>query len=249
MPPSLVPLFDGRFTRSHLLFDEYVLRLTLDVFTRAGLEKCLASGGSVEEVVARGQLDPQCSTVPVGWMLRHLTARGVLARQTDGRFHAQGALPALDPEPVRVEQRAHDPACLPSYALADAAAADYPAFLRGERRGEDILLAPARMSLWVAYFSNENMLYAVNNLLGAVALETWMPAEPITILELGGGLGSGATAALDRLAEAGRLTALRAYRFTELVPPFLRRGQRLLQQRPEDFLSFAALDMNRPFAD
>ena len=248
VPPSLVPLFDGRFTRSHLLFDEYIFRLTLDVVARAGLDECLADGGSVEGVVARAHLDAQCSTVPIGWMFRRLAARGVLARHTDGRFRAKDALPALDPQPVRAEQRAHDPASLPSYALADAAAADYPAFLRGERRGEDILLAPARMPLWVAYFSNENILYAINNLVGAVALEAWMPAEPTTILELGGGLGSGATAALDRLAEAGRLPALRAYRFTELVPAFLRRGQRLLQQRPEP-ISFDALDMNRPFAE
>jgi SAM-dependent methyltransferase len=56
---------------------------------------------------------------------------------------------------------------------------------------------------------------------------------------------------LRRFTEAGRLGALRAYRFTELVPAFLRRGQRLLQQQVPGaaFLAFAPLDMNRAFAE
>ena len=249
VPPSLVPLFDARFTRSHLLFDEYVFRLTLQVLAAARLDETLTDWAAADEVVARGGLDKRCSAVPVDWMLRHLAARGVLARDGEHRFRIAGALPALEREPVLSEQRQHDPACLPAYALADAAAADYPAFLRGERPGEEILFAPTRLSLWVGYFSNENILYAVNNRLGAIALETWMSPDARTILELGGGLGSGAAAALQRLDETGRLSQLEAYRFTELVPAFLRRGERLLQRFPARILSFAPLDMNRPFAE
>ena len=251
VPPALVPLFDRRFTRSHMLFDEYVFRLVVRVFASAGLEAAVVDWVHAEDVIARARLDPRCSVVPVDWMLRHLAAHGVLARNGSGKFRAERALPALDPEPVLTEQRRHDAACLPSYALADAATRDYPAFLRGERSGEDILLAPTRLPLWVGYFSNDNLLYAVNNRVGAIALEAWMSREASTILELGGGLGSGASAALERLAGAGRLAGLRSYRFTELVPAFLRRGQRLLQQQFADagFLTFAALDMNRAFAE
>jgi len=254
LPSCLIPVFGARFTYSHLLFDEYVYRLAVRVFADAKLDAAVATWGAVEEVVARAALDPRCSLVPVDWMLRHLAARGVLARQ-DGaggpRFRADDVLPALDPAPVVAEQRAHDPTCLPSYTLAETAARDYPAFLRGERPGEEILFAPARLSLWVNYFSNDNVLYAVNNRMGAAALEAWMPRGAGTILELGGGLASGAIAVLERLAELGRLDELLGYRFTELVPAFLRRGQRLLQERFPDapFLTFAPLDMNRPFAE
>jgi len=77
-----------------------------------------------------------------------------------------------------------------------------------------------------------------------------MPPGAHTILEVGGGLGSGAAAALERLDGRGRLGPLRAYRFTELVPAFLRRGQRLLERQKPDAarLSFAPLDMNQPYA-
>jgi SAM-dependent methyltransferase len=252
LPPSLRPFFGAHFTYSHLLFEEYVFRLALRVFADAKLDAAVAEWGGAADVIARSGL-ASGGAVPVEWMLRHLAARGVLARQ-DGavgtRFRAAHVLPPLDPAPLVAEQRAHDPACLPSYTLAETAARDYPAFLRGERSGEEILFAPARLSLWVNYFSNDNVLYAVNNRLGAAAVEAWLPRDGAAILELGGGLASGALALLERLAEIGRLGELRSYRFTELVPAFLRRGQRQLQDRfPAVPLAFAPLDMNRPFAE
>jgi SAM-dependent methyltransferase len=254
LPPALVPIFDPRFTGSSVLFDEFVYRLALRVFGEAGLPAAVVDWASVADVVARAGLDPERAAVPVRWMLRHLWGRGVLGRD-DGagepRFRAEQALPALDPAPVLAEQRELDPACLPSYVLAETAARDYPAFLRGGATGEEILFAPTRLPLWVGYFSNDNTLYAVNNRVGAVAVETWMPRRPSTVLELGGGLASGAVALLERLAGAGRLVDLQAYRFTELVPAFLRRGQRLLQDRLPGGppVTFAPLDMNRPFAE
>jgi hypothetical protein len=254
LPPALAPVFDPRFTGSSVLYDEFVYRLALRVFGEAGLAAAVGDWGSAADAVARAGLEPDRATVPASWLLRHLWGRGVLAREdaTDGpRFRAEGPLPAPDPAPVVAEQRQLDPACLPSYTLAETAARDYPAFLRGKASGEDILFAPARLPLWVGYFSNDNILYAVNNRVGAVAVEAWMPRGANTLLELGGGLASGAVALLERLSRAGRLDDLQAYRFTELVPAFLRRGQRLLQDRFLDAsrVTFAPLDMNRSFAE
>ena len=253
LPPALVPYFGPGFTRSHLLFDEYVYRLTLRVCVAAGLAAALADWTTVAEAMARARLHAQASAVPVDWMLRHLAARGALERSDDGtapRFRAPEGLPPVDADTVLAAQRAHDPGCLPAYALAATAARDYPAFLHGERSGEEILLSPTRLSLWTSYFSNDNALYAVNNRVGAAALEAWMPRGPHTIVELGGGLGSGALAILEWLVAAGRLAEVQAYRFTELVPAFLRRAQRLAEGVPAVAgLSFAPLDMNRPFAE
>ena len=254
LPPALVPIFDARFARSNVLYDEFVYRLTLRTFCDAGLPAAVAAWGNAHEVVARAGLDPEHAAVPVNWMLRHLWRHGVLTcEDTIGgpRFRAEQAPPTLDPAPLAAQQREHDPTCLPSYVLAETAARDYPVFLRGGATGEQILFAPARLPLWLGYFSNDNPLYAANNQVGAVAVEAWMPRRASTILELGGGLASGAAALLERLSSAGRLGDLQAYRFTELVPAFLRRGQRLLQDRFPDGpgMTFAPLDMNRPFAE
>jgi SAM-dependent methyltransferase len=70
------------------------------------------------------------------------------------------------------------------------------------------------------------------------------------VLELGGGMGSGTAAVLERFTESGRLTKVRSYLFTEVAPSFLRRGQRRLAgQFPGVPLSFGRIDMDRPFAE
>jgi SAM-dependent methyltransferase len=254
LPRPLASVFGPDNLCSHLLFDEFVHRLIVGVWLEAGLAEAAADFGTVDEIVERAGLDRRPAVVAVDSMLRHLAARGVLERRDDPvgpRFRGPTGLATLDPAAVRAEQQGHDPACLPSYVLAETAARDYPAFLRGKRSGEDILLAPTRLPLWVAYFSNDNVLYAVNNRVGAVALEAWLPREPGVVLELGGGCASGTTAALERLADTGRLAHLRGYRFTELVPAFLRRGERNVRARFPDVpgLTFESLDMNRSFGE
>lgn len=251
LPRPLVALFDARFARSSALYDEFVYRLTLGVFRDTGLAKAAGAWGTTDELVRRAGLDPGRAAVPVSWMLRHLSARGVVSREdTAGgpRFRAEGVC-TLDAASIAAEQRQHDPAGLPSYVLAEMAAREYPAFLHGGPTGEQILFAPTRLPLWTSYFSNDHSLYAVNNHVGAVAVDAWMPARPATILELGGGLASGAAALLERLSRSGRRADVETYRFTELAPAFLRRGQRFLEERFPDGppLTVAALDMNRSF--
>jgi len=255
LPPGIRAFFDPVFFRSSVLYDEFVHRLVVRVFRGAGLEAATRSPGTVEEIAARAGFEAGRAWVPLDWLLRHLADRGVIQAGPDpgrGRwFRAGGAVPLVDPEPVKDEQTRLAPGWLPAYELAETVARDYPAFLRGEATGEAILFSPARFRLWLNYFSNDNALYAVNNRVGAVAAEQWLPRGGGSILELGGGLASGATALLERLDAAGRLGELREYHFTEVVPAFLRRGEEALRARfpGAGFLRCSPLDMNRPFGE
>lgn len=249
LPPYLLHVIDASFLRSHLLYDEFVYRLVLKVIRETGLESAIREGGSAEAIAARERLEVGQAVVPLDWMLRLLAARGVLEEFRGEEFRARGPLPTADLVAVRDEQLQHDPSWMPSYVLAETVAQDYPAFLRGAVVGEEVLFSPRRLRLWVDYFSNQNGLYAVNNKVGAAAVEQWLPLDSGVLVELGGGLGSGALAVLERLGAAGRLGAIQEYRFTELVPAFLRRGEQALRaHRPESVpIRFDALDMNRPF--
>jgi SAM-dependent methyltransferase len=254
LPPELVPLFDARFIRLHLLYDEFIHRLVLRVVSEAGLEQSLREPGTSAEIATRAGFAARQALVPLDWMLRHLVARGLVEELPDGavfRYRAIGPVPALDPAPIREEQLHHDPSWMPAYVLAETVARDYPAFLRGEITGEELLFSPRRFRLWTEYFSNGNGLYAVNNRVGALAVEQWLPRSGGAILELGAGLGSGALAFLERLEAVGRLGAIDSYRFTELVPAFLRRGEQALRARHPSMprVTFAPLDMNRPFGE
>ena len=120
-----------------------------------------------------------------------------------------------------------------------------PAFFAGTKCGEEILFAPNRLPLWIRYFSNDNGLYAINNTLGAEILARSVPAGA-EILEVGGGCGSAAEAALRRLQ-----SDVARYRFTEIVPAFARRGERAARAAasPATVVEAARLDMTRPWAD
>jgi SAM-dependent methyltransferase len=255
LPPSLAPAFGASFIRSTHLYDEFIHRLTLRCFRASGLEAAAREPGRPEDIAARAGLATHPALTPLDWILRRLTQRGLLEEiGADGeprRFCVPRDLPELDPAAMAEEQRREDPSWLPSYVLGDTVAQDYPAFLRGERTGEEILFSPTRLPLWGAFFSNDNGLYAVNNLAGAIAVEEWMPPGPVAVLELGAGLGSAAVALLQRMRKVGRWGEICDYRFTDIVPVFLRRGQQALQtQFPNaSFLKFALLDENRSFSE
>jgi len=254
LPARISPPFTGTFIRSATLYDEYVLRLTLGIFRTTGLAKAAETPGTTDELIARVGFEPNRARVPVDWILRRLSHRGIVEQiesDAGARFRVRSPLPELDPAEILEAQRRQDGSWQASYTLAETVAQDYPIFLRGERTGEEILFSPSRLRLWVNFFSNDNGLYVVNNLVGAGAVLDLVPPGPFAVMELGGGLGSGAAALLDELRRSGRWQDIREYRFTELVPFFLRRGQQALETRfPETgFLKFSGLDMNRSFAE
>ncbi len=125
-------------------------------------------------------------------------------------------------------------------------AAEAPEFFRGTKTGEEILFSPARLPLWIRYFSNANILYAINNTLGAEALARVLPPAGAEVLEVGGGCGSAAEAALRRLG-----SRVSRWRFTELVPTFLRRGERAARATaaPGTLVQAAKLDMTKPWEE
>ena len=123
-------------------------------------------------------------------------------------------------------------------------AAEAPDFFHGKKSGEEILFAPARLPLWIRYFSNANILYAINNTLGAETLSRVLPAAGAEVLEIGGGCGSAAEEALRRLG-----SSVSRWRFTELVPTFARRGERAARAAaaPGTAVEAAKVDMTKPW--
>jgi SAM-dependent methyltransferase len=249
LPEELRALFDDRFATSCGLFEEYVRRRAIEVVRDTGLDAAAREAGTVEEIAARAGLAADRSRVPVAWLFETLGEAGLAARDERGRYRLDAALPRLEPLEMAEAQARHDPACLPAYRLADLAAAAYPGVLRGLTSGEQALFGPGTIAAWFDYFSNDNPIYAVSNRIGAIAAaKALAAAQGVTILELGGGLGSATAALLEGLEGPG--ARLASYRFTEAAPSFLRRGQRNLTARfPDAPLSFARLDMDRPFAE
>src|SRR5262249_30083101 len=154
------------------------------------------------------------------WFLDKLAAAAYLeAAGADGGrvYRARDPLPPGDPDAPEARARAIEAGAMPAFAVVRAMVEHVPEFLRGEKAGEEILFAPTRLPLWFDYFSNDNLLYQINNRLGAEAVARALPSgRPATLLEIGGGSGSAALALGERLARDGALGRIGRYRFTEI---------------------------------
>jgi SAM-dependent methyltransferase len=242
--PGIRALFTERFLAATEIYDALVdaacWRLLGDVgaLPAAGEEKSEA-GLSAEY--------PEQARAAIRYMVEKLVDAGFLLRRSKSEFFISlsgkepGTVAALAAELATAEPDAAVGAEIVSL-LADEGAA----FLRGEKTGEEILFSPARLPLWIRYFSNANILYAINNTLGAETLTRVLPASGAEVLEIGGGCGSAAEAALSRLG-----TRVSRWRFTELVPTFARRGERAARAAaaPGTLVEAAKLDMTKPWAE
>jgi len=250
--PAIRSLFSHAFILCAEQFDRFTVESVLRVAHDLGFDAELSAGISAGALVMRRGFAPRAE-VPLRWFFTKLGSAGYVdtsGSPEDPTFTARGPLPPGDPDLPEARATALDPRSRPAFAVVRAMVEHVPEFLRGEKTGEDILFAPHRLPLWFDYFSNDHLLYEINNRLGAEAVARELPAGgPATIVEIGGGSGSAALALGDRLARDAALSKIGRYVFTEIVPTFLRRAERSIRARFPGFpAEFRKLDMNEDFA-
>jgi len=240
--PAIRALFTERFLVATEIYDALVdaacWKLLGDVGALPG------PGEERDEETLLAQY-PERARPVLRYMIEKLTDAGFLRRVSERGV--AGAAPAPpDVAALAAELAAAEPDAAVGAEIVSLLADEGAAFLRGEKTGEEILFSPARLPLWIRYFSNANILYAINNTLGAEALTRVLPASGAEILEIGGGCGSAAEAALPRLG-----ARVARWRFTELVPTFARRGERAARAAaaPGTLVEAAKLDMTKPWAE
>ncbi len=246
-------LFTPEFILCCEHFDRFTTDMVLRLVHRLGLEEPLARGATVKGVAAEKGYAPRAE-IPLSWFFRKLAAEGYLSAEGTGEetvYRTGASLPPGDPDRAEAASRAVDPGSLPPFAVVRAMVEHVPAFLRGEKTGEEILFSPARLPLWFEYFSNENLLYQINNRLGAEAVARALPrGGAATVVEIGGGSGSAALALAERLSREARLPQVGRYVFSEIVPTFLRRAERAIKSRyPGLPVECVRLDMDRDFEE
>lgn len=249
--PAIRALFTPEFILCAEHFDRFTVDMILNAVKDLELQPALERGATVAQVVAAKGYAPRAA-IPLDWFFRKLAAEEYLMadlRGAEPSFRARGPLPAGDPDRSESQARAVDPRSMPPFSVVRAMAPHIPAFLRGEKTGEEILFSPTKLPLWFEYFSNDNLLYAINNRLGAEAVLRALPASrPARVVEIGGGSGSAALALFERLARDAALHRVLRYRFSEIVPTFLRRAERTIRARfPGLPVEFSKVDMDRDF--
>ena len=238
--PEVRAVFGWPFLRASEVFEELVDAAAAEVLRRAGAWP-VAPGTSPEALVAARGWAPR-SLPLVSFVHAKLAASGVLASERGA--YAPGSATPGDLDALEAELAGLDAESAVAGTVVRILVEESGLFLSGERTGEEILFRPDRLPLWFRYFSNRNLLYCANNALGAIALSRVLPPTGARVLEIGGGAGSAAEAALSRLGPR-----VDRYLFTEVVPTFARRGERAARAAaaPGVTIDAARLDMTRPW--
>jgi len=244
-------VFSERLYQSIELMERYSIELAVDLSRQLNLGDQLGGWRSADELCDLLSFQPRFKFA-LRWMLERLVESGCAEARNNGEsrcYHLRDALWQPDLKALRAIGLGIDPANAATLDLLDHAASLYVAVASGQQSGDHNLLGPQGIPLWLNYFHNDNLTYAVNNWVGAVlAADHVSTRRTLRILELGAGTGSASEILLQLLAERGLLSRVERYRITEPNAYFRRCSQRkLTAQYPNLPLEWAPLDLDLPW--
>ncbi|HEV8618403.1 MAG TPA: class I SAM-dependent methyltransferase [Candidatus Udaeobacter sp.] len=245
------PVFSEQLYQSIELMERYSIDLAIDLLRRLDVIDQLDEWRSANELCDILSFQPRF-TLALSWILERLVETGCMEVRVDDdtrSYHLRRALWEPDLAHLRTIGLNIDPGNAATLDLLDHATSLYPAVARGEQSGDQSLIGPQGIGLWLNYFNNDNLTYAVNNWVGAVlAADRLSTRHRLRILEVGAGSGSASEALLRCFDERGLLPHIERYFITEPNAFFRRRGQReLAKQYPDLPLKWDALDINSPW--
>jgi polyketide synthase PksN len=244
-PPAI---FSERLYQSIELMERYSIELAIDLLGRLNLAEYLAEWRSADELCGVLGFQPRFR-LALQWILARLLESGCVQMRDDGasRWYRLPNRPGKpDLECLRALGLNIDPGNAATLDLLDYAASAYPAVATDRQSGDHNLFGPKGVPLWLNYFHNDNLTYAVNNWVGAAAAADRLSARPtLRILEIGAGTGSATEILLTLLGEGGLLPRLEHYVVTEPNAYFRRCNQRkLAAQYPNLPLEWNTVDLD-----
>ena len=246
------PVFSERLYQSIELLERYSVDMAIDLARRLNVIDHLSQWRSLDDLCRLLSFQPSFKFA-LHWILERLVEIDYVEARTDRNirfYHLRRALRKPDLENLRATGLQIDPANAATLDLLDHAASLYPAVANGEQSADRSLLGPQGVPLWLNYFHNDNLSYAVNNWVGAaLAAERVSGQRTLRILEVGAGPGSASEILLRLFDERGLLPRVERYLITEPNAFFLRSGQRkLARQYPDLPLEWGALNLDLPWS-
>ena len=247
-PPTV---FSERLYQSIELMERYSIELAIDLSRQLNLVDQLSDWQTADELCRMLSFQSRFKFA-LSWILERLVESGCAEARTDGQirsYHLRQRPWQPDLKHFRAAGLTIDPANAATLDLLDHAASVYPAVALGRQSGDHNLLGPQGVPLWLNYFHNDNLTYAVNNWVGAVlAADHLSTRHTLRILEVGAGTGSASEILLQLFAERGLLPRVERYLITEPNAYFRRCSQRKLAGRyPNLALEWAPLDLDLPW--
>jgi SAM-dependent methyltransferase len=248
-PPAI---FSERLYQSIELMERYSIELAVDLLGQLNLAEQLGAWRSADELCAILGFQPRFS-LALQWILTRLLETGCVETQNDSgsrSYRLPKALWQPDLKYFRALGLNIDPANASTLDLLDYAASAYPAVATSRQSGDHNLFGPQGVPLWLNYFNNNNLTYAVNNWVAAAAAADRLSFRPtLRVLEIGAGTGSATEILLMVLGERALLPRLERYVVTEPNAYFRRCNQRkLAAQYPNLPLEWTTVDLDLPWS-
>lgn len=237
-------LFPFRFLAANETFARLVDAAAYEIL--ASIDALPSATGVTVQQTKKAFSIPWRRTVALKFLYEKLSDSGILEHENGRYFRGPAAVAEFDAVAAELAQR--EPGTAVAAEILRTLVNEAKHYFRGEASGDEILFAPQQLPLWLKYFSNDNLLYAINNKIGAEAISRLVPADggAFEILEIGGGCGSGAEQVLRELG-----SSVSRYRFTEVAETFARHGERAATAAASSstVVESARLDMTLPWAD
>jgi SAM-dependent methyltransferase len=246
-------IFSERLYQSIELMERYSIELAVDLLGQLNLAEQLGAWRSADELCRLLGFQPRFR-LPLQWMLTRLVETGCVELQSDSgarSYRLRKAPWQPDLNRLRALALNIDPANAATLDLLNYAASAYPALATGRKSGDHNLFGPQGIPLWLNYFNNDNLTYAVNNWVGAAAAADRLSSRPtLRVLEIGAGTGSATEILLTLLGERELLPRLERYVVTEPNAYFRRCNQRkLATQYPNVPLEWTTVDLDLPWSE
>jgi SAM-dependent methyltransferase len=231
--------------------ERYSIDLAIALLGRLDVFNEIEEWRSARDLCHTRSFQPRFSPA-LGWLFERLIETECVEVRTEDntRFYRLAHAP-WQPDLARLREVGLeiDRANAPTLDLLDEAANLYPVVARGEQSGEQVLFGSQAIPLWLNYFHNDNLTYAVNNWIGAMLAADCLSVRPkLRILELGAGAGSASEILLRCFDQRGLLSRIERYLITEPNAFFRRRAQREILRQYRDLpLEWQGLDMNLPW--
>src|SRR5215510_2232630 len=248
-PPAI---FSERLYQSIELMERYSIELAVDLLGKLNLVERLGVWRSADELCRLLSFQPRFE-VALQWILARLLETGCIENQSDRETRSYRLGKSLwkpDLEYVRALGLNIDPANTATLDLLDYAASAYPAVATGQQGADHNLFGHQGVPLWLKYFNNDNLTYAVNNWVGAAAAADRLFSQPtLRVLEIGAGTGSATEILLTLFGERGLLPQLQRFVITEPNAYFRRCNQRKLTALyPNLPLEWSTVDLDLPWS-